>query len=111
MNTGSVGGPYGAGGDRPPIAASRAALRGAQSGALREVPLRRHPEYGFLVPEECPGVPAELLDPRAHWRGGGAAYHEATAEMVRAFHEHVNRRYEGTIDREILDAAPRLQGE
>src|SRR3712207_6831084 len=34
MNTGAIGAPYGEGGERPPIEASRNMLRGAQSGAL-----------------------------------------------------------------------------
>jgi len=107
MNTGSIGGAYGAGGSRPPIDATRNMLRGAQSGALREVELRRHPEYGVLVPASCPGVPAELLDPRATWKAGPDAYHASVAEVVEAFHANVNRKYAGVIDAEILDAGPR----
>jgi phosphoenolpyruvate carboxykinase (ATP) len=110
MNTGSIGGPHGQGGSRPPIEASRNMLRGAQSGALRQVALHPHPEYGVLVPAECPGVPRELLDPRASWKQGAAAYDALANELVSHFHENVNRVYAGVIDREILDAGPRLHG-
>lgn len=106
MNTGSVGGPYGEGGERPPIAASRDMLRCAQSGGLRTVRLTRHPEFGVLVPESCAGVPPELLDPLASWRHGADAYHSVARELVAEFHEHVNARYAGVIDREILAAGP-----
>jgi phosphoenolpyruvate carboxykinase (ATP) len=108
MNTGSIGGPYGQGGRRPPIEASREMLRGAQSGALRKVEMRAHPEYQVLVPAECPGVPTELLDPRASWEQGPEAYHQAARELVAAFQENVTRKYAGAVDREILDAGPRL---
>jgi phosphoenolpyruvate carboxykinase (ATP) len=106
MNTGAIGAPYGEGGRRPPIDATRKMLAGAQSGALRNVPLRRHPEYGIFVPEECPGVPKELLDPRLTWSGGADEYHARAAELAATFRQRVNRRYEGAIDREILEAGP-----
>lgn len=107
MNTGSIGGVYGDGGERPPIDASRKMLEGAQSGALRNVKLVRHPEFGVLIPTECPGVPAELLDPRASWKKGPEDYHHHAAELARAFTENVNHVYAGTIDPEILAAGPR----
>lgn len=110
MNTGSIGGPYGQGGDRPPIAASREMLRCAQSGALREVRLTPHPEFGVLVPESCGGLPAELLNPRTSWRQGADAYTSAARELVAEFHEHVNERYDGVIDGEILAAGPASAG-
>jgi len=106
MNTGAIGGPYGEGGERPPIDASRAMLRGAQSGALRSVSLHPHAQYGVLVPDECPGVPAGLLNPLASWKHGAEDYRRRAAEMVAAFRKNVNDRYAGEIDREILDAGP-----
>ena len=110
MNTGTLGAPWGEGGHRPPIDATRAMLRGAQSGALRTVPLHPHPDYGVLVPASCPGVPRELLDPRLAWKNGEADYHHAAQEVVAGFQENVTRKYAGLIDREILDAGPRLRG-
>jgi phosphoenolpyruvate carboxykinase (ATP) len=107
MNTGAIGGPLGDGGGRPPIAVSRSMLRAAQSGVLRDVETFRHPEYGVLVPRECPGVPTACLDPRASWKGSEEGYTRAARELVAAFHENVNRKYAGTIDRAILDAGPR----
>lgn len=109
MNTGSIGGPYGEGGERPPIAATRQMLKGAQSGALRDVECRALAPYGVLVPSACPGVPRELLDPRATWKQGEAAYAQKARELAAAFHTHVTEKYAGQIDREILDAGPSLE--
>ncbi|MFN3648994.1 MAG: phosphoenolpyruvate carboxykinase (ATP) [Armatimonadota bacterium] len=107
MNTGSIGGPYGEGGRRPPLDATRELLRLAQTGALREVELREHPEYGFRVPQQCGSVPRELLNPAESWSDGGRTYQEAARELIAAFHQRVNERYAGEIDREILEAGPR----
>jgi phosphoenolpyruvate carboxykinase (ATP) len=108
MNTGSIGGPYGEGGARPPIDATRKMLHGAQSGVLRQVDLHPHPEYGVLVPSSCPGVPPDLLDPRASWKQGPESYQREARTLVAAFHENVNQKYAGSIDREILAAGPRV---
>jgi phosphoenolpyruvate carboxykinase (ATP) len=107
MNTGALGGPYGAGGERPPIDVTRTLLHAAQSGVLRGVPLSPHPQYGVLLPETCPGVPAELLDPRRAWKGTLEAYDLAVRELVAAFEQNVTRKYAGQVPDEILAAGPR----
>lgn len=109
INTGAIGGPYGDGGRRPPIEATRAMLRGAQSGALRTAELRPHPQFGILVPAACPGVPPELLDPRPGWcaRSGGS-YESAARELIGHFRETVDRVYRGAVDAEVLQGGPRI---
>lgn len=106
MNTGSVGGPLGAGGNRPPIDVSRRLLRAAQSGELRQVSRTRHPDYGVWIPDECPGVPHEWLDPRGAWRLDAASYGSAVTELVHSFETGVNEVYRGRIPAEILAAGP-----
>ncbi|MBI3912445.1 MAG: phosphoenolpyruvate carboxykinase (ATP) [Armatimonadetes bacterium] len=108
MNTGAIGGPFGNGGSRPPIAASRRMLHAAQNGVLRHIPCDRHPELGILVPRECPGVSPELLCPRTLWRGGDVAYRQAAHQLVTAFQTQVNDVYAGSVPRKVLDASPRL---
>ena len=106
MNTGSLGGPYGEGGERPPIPATRAMLAGAQSGALRNAALEPHPFYRVGVPRKCPGVEARLLNPKHGYAGGDAAYDRACRDLVVAFRKNVNDVYAGTVARDILDAGP-----
>lgn len=108
MNTGVVGAPYGEGGKRPAIRESRAMLRAAQSGLLREVPKQPHPEYGVLVPEAVPGLDSALLNPRTAWQGTEDSYRVAARELVAAFHRNVNEKYAGTIDAAVLAAGPKL---
>jgi phosphoenolpyruvate carboxykinase (ATP) len=66
VNTGWSGGPYGTG-QRIKLAYTRAMVRAALSGALEQVATREDPIFGVQVPQVCPGVPSEVLQPRLTW--------------------------------------------
>jgi len=66
INTGLCGGPYGVG-KRMSIKHTRALLNSALDGALAKVKFTKDPVFGFEIPAECPGVPAEVLNPRETW--------------------------------------------
>jgi phosphoenolpyruvate carboxykinase (ATP) len=66
VNTGWTGGPFGVG-KRISIRYTRALLHAALTGKLHGVEFRRDPVFGFEVPVECAGVPAQILDPGAAW--------------------------------------------
>jgi len=83
VNTGWTGGPFGEG-ERMPIAATRALLRAALSGALDSVPYRTDPIFGLEVPREAPGVDPGLLDPRSTWRDA-QAYDRKSRELAGMF--------------------------
>src|SRR3546814_11951724 len=46
----------------------RAALDGQRGG----IGVARHPQFGLLMPESCPDVPHEVLNPRNTWRDKNA---------------------------------------
>jgi len=66
INTGLCGGPYGVG-KRMSIKHTRALLNSALDGKLSKVKFYKDPVFGFEIPEECPGVPSEILNPREAW--------------------------------------------
>ena len=66
VNTGWTGGPFGVG-HRMPIAHTRALIAAALSGALDDGPFETAPVFNVDVPLACPGVPAEVLQPRGTW--------------------------------------------
>lgn len=83
INTGLCGGPYGVG-RRMSIKHTRALLNSALDGNLAKVKFTRDPVFGFEIPAECPGVPAEILNPRAAW-GDKALYDAKYKELAGLF--------------------------
>ncbi len=67
LNTGWSGGPFGVG-QRMKLDYTRAMLRAALSGKLAEVPSKPDPIFGVLVPQSCPDVPENVLQPRSTWK-------------------------------------------
>jgi phosphoenolpyruvate carboxykinase (ATP) len=89
VNTGWSGGPYGTG-ERIGLRHTRAMLHAALGGALAQVPCRRHPEFGLLIPEACPEVPSALLDPRATW-SDPTAHDRMARDVARRFEDNFAR--------------------
>ena len=42
-------------------------INAALNGLLKDVEYRIDPRFGFNIPQSCPGVPAEILNPRDTW--------------------------------------------
>jgi len=103
LNTGWTGGPYGAG-VRMPIAHTRAMLDAALSGALDAVAYEREPFFGLEIPTACPGVPPELLRPRATWKDPAA--YDAQARRLAAMFRDNFRAYEGWVTAPVKVAVP-----
>jgi phosphoenolpyruvate carboxykinase (ATP) len=103
VNTGWTGGPYGTG-HRMPISATRALVRAALDGSLRQAPTRVHAGFGVQVPTACAGVPSELLDPRGTW-SDGRAYDEQARRLAELFHENF-RQFESEVSTAVASAGP-----
>ncbi|MSP04957.1 MAG: phosphoenolpyruvate carboxykinase (ATP) [Acetobacteraceae bacterium] len=83
VNTGWTGGAYGTG-HRMSILHTRALLRAALDGTLADTKFSKDPFFGLSIPEAVPGVPSEVLDPRAAWADKDA-YDRTARELVRRF--------------------------
>jgi phosphoenolpyruvate carboxykinase (ATP) len=66
INTGWSGGPYGVG-KRINIQYTRAMVRAALNGSLNTVTTSTDPFFSLAIPDECPEVPSEILNPRNTW--------------------------------------------
>jgi len=104
VNTGWTGGSFGTG-ERMRIAYTRALLRGALDGSLDGVPFSRDNLFGLAVPQACPGVPSEVLNPRGTWRDKGA-YDNTARDLVGRFHKNFTQ-FEGHVGDEVRAAAPK----
>ena len=101
VNTGWSGGQYGVG-RRMDIKLTRAMLRAALAGQLDGVEVNAHPDFGVLVPANCPDVPREVLDPRATW-GDAQAYDRIAHDLVKRF-ENNFKQFEPYVDEGVLAA-------
>lgn len=66
VNTGWTGGPYGVG-KRMNLKLTRAMVSAALHGGFAEVEFKADPIFGVGIPQSCPGVPAEVLNPKNTW--------------------------------------------
>lgn len=66
INTGWTGGPYGIG-NRMKLKFTRAMIDAALSGDLNQVDYKNHAVFGIAIPQSCPNVPSEILNPRDTW--------------------------------------------
>jgi phosphoenolpyruvate carboxykinase (ATP) len=103
VNTGWTGGAYGEG-KRMKIAYTRAMVRAAIEGRLKDVPMTRDPVFGFAVPAIVPDVPSELLRPRDTWKDPTA--YDAQARRLAAMFDENFKQFAGTVSAKIAAAGP-----
>lgn len=98
INTGWWKGPYGSG-ERMPIALSRAIVTAAVTGALKDVPARPDPLFGFLVPEAIPGLSSAAglssIVQRDSWPDTGR-YDEQSKRLAGLFVQNFTK-YSGSV--------------
>jgi phosphoenolpyruvate carboxykinase (ATP) len=83
VNTGWHGGGFGVG-KRMSLPYTRAMVDALVEGKLAEVEFEIEPAFGLSIPKSCPGVPAELLNPRNSWKDK-AAYDQMAADLSARF--------------------------
>jgi phosphoenolpyruvate carboxykinase (ATP) len=103
VNTGWTGGPYGVG-RRMDITHTRNMVRAALNGELADVPTEIDPIFRVAVPTSVPGVPSEILHPRATW-ADLTAYDEAAQRIAHMFHENFAQFADG-VSEAVRSAGP-----
>lgn len=104
INTGWSGGPYGVG-SRMKLAYTRAMVTAAIEGKLNDVPYELDPIFNVYIPQACPGVPTEVLNPVNTWKNK-ADYALQAQKLAKLFMNNINK-FRGTIAAEILAAGPK----
>lgn len=103
VNTGWSGGPYGIG-SRLKLSYTRALINAALSGELENASYTPQEIFGFMMPDRCEGVPADILNPRNTWQNK-QAYDEKAAALAKEFIKNFEK-YGSCVNVEILSAAP-----
>ena len=104
VNTGWSGGGYGVG-NRMKIAYTRAMLKAVLDGVLGKGEFVTDPNFGLLVPKACPGVPSEVLQPKATWPDK-KAYDVAAQDVARRFEKNFEQ-FDSHVDAKVKAAAIR----
>jgi phosphoenolpyruvate carboxykinase (ATP) len=104
VNTGWVGGGWGVG-KRISIRHTRALLNAALEGKLDDVKYRKDKLFGFEVPQSCPGVPEDVLDPSTSW-GNKDEYWKRYDALAARYIENFKLYAEGCTP-EVLAAGPK----
>lgn len=106
INTGWSGGVYGVG-KRIKLAHTRAMITAALNGGLDEVSYVTDPVFGLQMPESCPGVPVEILNPKNTW-ADAAAYDAKANALAKAFLENFHA-FEPYANDEMRAALPKVR--
>jgi phosphoenolpyruvate carboxykinase (ATP) len=105
INTGWTGGKYGHG-RRCPLKYTRAIVDAVHSGELAKQEFATFDVFGLQIPTACPGVPAELLDPRQAWKDT-AAFEREVRKLAGMF-QKAFATYESDVDEKVRLAGPRV---
>ena len=105
VNTGWSGGPYGVG-RRMDIDVTRSLVRAALNGELKKVDYRDDDLFHIQVPQSCPGVPADILNPRDTW-SDKQAFDQRAARLAKEFAAHFDKAYgQKNIAPEVVRQCP-----
>lgn len=86
VNTGWSGGPYGVG-KRMKLSYTRSMVRAALDGSLDHASFTPDPIFGLAIPDHCPEVPKEVLQPRNTWEDPDA-YDLKASELAERFRQN-----------------------
>jgi len=102
INTGWTGGPYGTG-ERIHLPYTRAMIKAVLNHNLDHVTMHKDPIFGLSIPESCPGVPSEVLDPQCTWKDRGA--YQAQARRLADRFQNGLAEFEKSMGREMAGLA------
>lgn len=104
VNTGWTGGPYGTG-ERMKLKYTRAMISAALNGALENVDYVHDDLFNLDIPQSCPGVPTEVMNPRETWEDK-EAYDESAKKLAKMFKDNFSEKY-SNMSKEIVEAGPK----
>ena len=104
VNTGWTGGPYGVG-SRMKLSYTRAMVTAALNGELEKAEYKHDEVFNVEIPQSCPGVPAEILNPKNTWADKDA-YDAQAKKLAGMFSENFAKKYPN-MPKNIAEAGPK----
>ena len=96
INTGWSGGPYGVG-KRMDIEITRRIVEATMSGELENVEYREDKRFHIQVPQSCPGVDSEILNPRNTW-DDKEAFDQRANKLAQDFSDYFDKHFSGASE-------------
>lgn len=106
INTGWSGGEYGVG-KRISLKYTRAMITSALEGKLANVDYTTHEIFGLAMPNDCPDVPNEILNPKNTWADKNG-YDEKANHLANQFNKNFEK-FADNVNADILAAAPKAK--
>jgi phosphoenolpyruvate carboxykinase (ATP) len=103
INTGWTGGAYGTG-ERMKLKYTRAMITAVLNGEMTHVNYKSDIVFGLSVPQNCPNVPDEVLNPKDTW-GDKKAYDKKAKELAGEFRKNFSK-FESFSSEEIIAGGP-----
>ena len=97
VNTGWTGGAYGTG-SRMKLKYTRAMIHAALEGKLDDVEYVHDDLFNLDIPQSCPDVPAEIMNPRDTWKDK-QAYDLQARELAKMFQDNFEKKVSGHEER------------
>ena len=104
INTGWSAGSYGTG-KRISLKYTRAMITAILNNEINDVLYTKHEIFGLNMPNSCPNVPSELLNPKNTWENKND-YDLKAKELANAFNQNF-KQFADNASEEILEAAPK----
>ncbi|HAA15013.1 MAG TPA: phosphoenolpyruvate carboxykinase (ATP) [Cytophagales bacterium] len=104
VNTGWIRGAYGVG-ERISLKNTRSIINAIHNGTLAEAEYQTESIFGLSIPQSCPEVPSDILNPAAVWSSADA--YEAKAKLLAGKFLDNFKQFESQCSPEILSAAPK----
>ena len=84
---------------------TRAMVTAALNGELEKAEYKHDERFNLDVPQSCPGVPSEIMNPRDTWKN--KKEYDATAKKLAGmFAENFAKKYPN-MAKEIVEAGPK----
>lgn len=103
VNTGWTGGPYGIG-SRMELKYTRAMITAALNGTLKKADFVHDDRFNVDIPQSCPGVPPQILNPRDTWSSPDA-YDTMAKKVAKMFFDNFHEKYPH-MPADIINAGP-----
>ena len=104
VNTGWTGGPYGVG-SRMKLKYTRAMVTAALNGTFDDVEHKHDEVFNVDIPQTCPNLPSEIMNPRDTW-ADKAAYDAQAKKLAKMFQDNFTKKYPN-MPKNIAEAGPK----